>query len=207
MPSSSLLTDVSADVWKGCARRAVAAVVARLCASVRYTQKYANDIWHHRFPRPSSVAPCWRKALNPPSTHTHTTTTTSWSKLLVLLFLPGRWKEWKDVDFCFLCLCFYCESPTELNGTLHSSSFITWCHCTECNISTRLTEWLFCFRSVWSGNRSLKAWPAENCSKTVSFLIWLTCATDCTSMRAGLHLVAASCELCVSLFLQHFHCD
>lgn len=161
MPSSCLLTDVSADVWKGCARRAVAAVVARLCASVRYTQKYANDIWHHRSPRPSSVAPCWRKALNAPSTHTHTTT--SCSKLLVLLLLRDRWKEWKDVDFCFLCLCFYCEIPTELNGTLHSSSFITWCHCTECNISTRLTEWLFCVRSVWSGNRSLKAWPVENC--------------------------------------------
>lgn len=37
------LTKVSADGWKVSAQ-CVAAVVARLCASFRYTQKYANDI-------------------------------------------------------------------------------------------------------------------------------------------------------------------
>lgn len=37
---------MSPDGWK-ISRRWVAAVVLRLCASFRYSQKYANDIWHH----------------------------------------------------------------------------------------------------------------------------------------------------------------
>lgn len=106
--------------WRVSLARCFAAVVARLCASYWYSQKYANDRWHHQV-HGLHVAPCW----------TDESLSSSWLKTTHKNPMTGAScdyiSEEINVHKSIKCLGFWCYSTLVFRIFFYLAT--VWCEC------------------------------------------------------------------------------